>query len=201
MCQYDLHAESRTGIRELSGVIKMKRISAVAVVAVVAIGQICFSQMSPDQALEKLKERQAAATQPENIQATIDAYQEKILQLEVEINKLQAENDALKDQINALKKTGPSPGEPGTNQSDSGPAGKIQPANLYKGMSRDEVIAQLGQPDRDTISGDGTEQMYWNLPGGADYFDRASGAGCKEHVSVTVVGGKVVDFADEKDRL
>ncbi len=112
----------------------------------------CIAQMTPEEAQERLAERQAAATQPDNMASEIItlkaalADQAKLIKkLQGELSQLRADNISLKKVIAA-------------NPTITPPAGQ----KLAKGMTKAQLLDVLGKPTSDETEADGSEHMQWN---------------------------------------
>jgi hypothetical protein len=112
----------------------------VALIGILSIG-IASAQMTPEEAMQKLQERQAAATQPDDLQSEIHTLKaviadqaKQIDALKLKIAQLQAENSMLKKQVaaNPLPAVEPSP--------------TVQPKSTFGSRMREYVQgqAQLG---------------------------------------------------------
>jgi hypothetical protein len=121
-------------------------------IGILSVG-IASAQMTPEEAMQKLRERQAADTQPEDLQSEIHTLKlaladqaKQIDALKLQIAQLRTENSTLKKQVAA-------------NPPDTtGPAG----AKIWKGMTKAQLLDVLGTPTADESSADGSEHMQWN---------------------------------------
>jgi hypothetical protein len=171
--------------------------------------------MDPDEAMQKLKEREAAAsTQPSDpnteittLKSVITDQAKQIDALKVQVTQLIAQNSALKKQIAA----NPPP------VTDAGPDG----AKIWKGMTKAQILDALGPSTLDRTDSDGTETIEWNriLPKRAPQimdptqaWIAMQGAGSGPYSQVTkktmwtlnhditaeLHDGKVTDFSDQQ---
>jgi hypothetical protein len=124
-------------------------------VVVLACAGIAFAQMDPDEALQKLHEREAAAaSQPSDpnseiatLKSVVADQANKIDALKAQVAQLVAQNSSLKKQIAAI------------------PAPSLAPtfdAKIWKGMTKAQITDALGKPTIDRTDSDGTETIEWN---------------------------------------
>jgi uncharacterized coiled-coil protein SlyX len=163
-----------------------------SVAVVLAICGYAIAQMSPEEAQQRLAERQVSTSQPSDAEEISDLKQvvadqrQQIEQLKAQVAKLIADNAATKKEIAA------------------NPPLPANASQISKGMTKAQAVKLLGDPASDTTSSDGTETILWSktitiVTGhNSDHVPTAFGEAEVERIEARFVGGTIVDFTDQK---